>query len=80
MKFQTPLEPATLIRRYKRFLADVRLGDGREVTAHCANPGAMLGLNEPGTPIWVEPVDDPKRKLKYSWRPKRSGRWAFCRD
>ncbi len=68
MRFQTPLIPATLIRRYKRFLADVRLDDGREVTAHCANPGKMIGLNMPGLKIWVEPNDDPKRKLNYSWR------------
>ena len=68
MRFQTPLEPARLIRRYKRFLADIRLEDGREVTAHCANPGSMMGLAEPGMKIWVEPNDDPKKKLKYGWR------------
>ncbi len=68
MRFQTPLVPATLIRRYKRFLADVRLEDGREVVAHCANPGSMMGLAEEGMRIWVEPNDDPKKKLKYGWR------------
>ncbi|SLN32499.1 Sugar fermentation stimulation protein A [Roseovarius albus] len=68
MRFQTPLIPATLIRRYKRFLADIRLEDGREVTAHCANPGSMMGLAKPGMRIWVEPNDDPKKKLKYGWR------------
>ncbi len=68
MRFQTPLEPATLLRRYKRFLADIRLTDGREVTAHCANPGSMMGLAEPGAKIWVEPNDDPKKKLKFGWR------------
>jgi len=68
MQFQTPLHPATLICRYKRFLADIRLEDGREVTAHCPNPGSMLGLAEPGTRIWVEPNDDPRKKLKYGWR------------
>ena len=68
MQFETPLVPARLIRRYKRFLADCTLEDGREVTAHCANPGSMMGLAEPGEKIWLEPNDDPKKKLKYGWR------------
>ncbi|RKF14799.1 DNA/RNA nuclease SfsA [Roseovarius spongiae] len=68
MRFQTPLEPAVLLRRYKRFLADIRLDSGREAVAHCANPGAMTGLAEPGARIWVEPNDDAKKKLKYGWR------------
>jgi len=68
MRFQTPLVTARLIRRYKRFLADCTLDDGREVTAHCANPGSMLGLAEPGMKIWLEPNDDPKKKLKFGWR------------
>ena len=68
MRFETPLVPARLIRRYKRFLADCTLEDGRAVTAHCANPGSMMGLAEPGAKIWLEPNDDPKKKLKYGWR------------
>lgn len=68
MRFQTELVPARLIRRYKRFLADCTLEDGTEVTAHCANPGSMMGLAEPGMRIWLEPNDDPKRKLNYGWR------------
>jgi sugar fermentation stimulation protein A len=68
MQFQTPLVPARLIRRYKRFLADIRLDDGREVAAHCASPGSMMGLADEGMKIWVEPNDDPKKKLKYGWR------------
>lgn len=68
MEFPTPLVPARLIRRYKRFLADCVLDDGREVTAHCANPGSMMGLAEPGMKIWLEPNEDPKKKLKFGWR------------
>ncbi len=68
MKFNTPLIRATLIRRYKRFLADCLLQDGREITAHCANPGSMMGLAEPGMTVWLEPNDDPKKKLNYGWR------------
>lgn len=68
MRFQTPLVPAVLIRRYKRFLADCRLADGREVVAHCANPGSMLGLAEPGFAVWLEPNDDPRKKLDYGLR------------
>jgi len=68
MQFQTPLLRGTLIRRYKRFLSDITLKDGREVVAHCANPGAMTGMAEPGMEVWVEPNDDPKRKLKFSWK------------
>ncbi len=68
MRFQTPLVPATLLRRYKRFLADCLLDDGREVTAHVANPGSMMGLKDDGLRIWLEPNDDPRKKLKWAWR------------
>ena len=66
MNFPSPLARGTLVARYKRFFADVVLDDGREITAHCPNPGAMLGLNTPGLPAWVSRSDDPKRKLAHT--------------
>ncbi len=69
MRFQTELIPARLIRRYNRFLTDAELETtGEVVRAHCPNPGSMMGLKEPGLRIWLEPNDDPKKKLKYGWR------------
>lgn len=67
MPFDPPLRSGRLIQRYKRFLADVTLDSGETVTAHCANPGAMLGLTAPGNRVWLSISNNPARKLKYSW-------------
>ena len=61
------LTPGTLVKRYKRFLADVRLDNGDLVTAHCANSGSMKECSEPGSPVYLSFHDNPKRKLKYTW-------------
>jgi sugar fermentation stimulation protein A len=68
MKFDRPLVAARLVKRYKRFLADVVLDEtGETVTAHCANSGSMLSLARPGARVWLRKSDDPKRKLAWSW-------------
>ncbi len=67
MRFPDPLIRGRLVRRYKRFLSDVELPSGHQVVAHCANPGSMLGLAEPGMEVWLSPARNPERKLKYTW-------------
>ncbi len=69
MQFPDPLLRGTLVKRYKRFLADVALDSDPDaiVTAHCANPGSMLGLNAPGSEVWLSPARNPDRKLRYTW-------------
>jgi sugar fermentation stimulation protein A len=68
MQFQNPLFEGRLVKRYKRFLADIELVSGELITAHCPNPGSMLGLKDVGARVWVSKVpDDSKRKLIYTW-------------
>ncbi len=73
MKFPDPLIRGTLIKRYKRFLADVTLDSGETVTAHCANSGSMLSVNAPGSEVWLSPARNPDRKLRYTWELVRIG-------
>jgi len=67
MKFVDPLIRGRLVSRYKRFLSDVELEDGKIVTAHCANPGSMLNLQQEGAEVWLSPARNTNRKLKYTW-------------
>jgi sugar fermentation stimulation protein A len=67
MQFSSPLLSGTLIKRYNRFLADIRLDNGDIITAHCPNSGAMLGVKDPGIKVWVSPATNPHRKLAYTW-------------
>ena len=67
MEFPDPLIPGRLIKRYKRFLADVEIEGGEIVTAHCANSGSMLNVKEPGSEVWLSPARNPNRKLRYTW-------------
>jgi len=74
MKFANPLTEARLVRRYKRFFLDAELDDGTVVTAHCPNTGSLLGCLKEGSPVLLEPSDNPKRKLRWTWRMVRVGR------
>ncbi len=74
MRYPHPLLQGTYLRRYQRFLVDVRLDGGLEVTVHCPNTGSMLGINLPGAPCLVLPSDNPNRKLKYTLEAVRVGR------
>jgi sugar fermentation stimulation protein A len=67
MRFTSKLIRGTLVQRYKRFLADVRLADGTLVTAHCTNTGSMMGCNEPGSAVYLSRSDNFNRKLAYTW-------------
>ena len=74
MKFPIPLVQGKLIKRYKRFLSDIRLPDGTIVCAHCANSGSMLSVCDPGSEVWLSPATNPERKLRYTWELIRVGK------
>jgi sugar fermentation stimulation protein A len=67
MQFKTKLIKGKLIKRYKRFLADIQLENGNIVTAHCANSGSMMTVKDIGAKVWISESFNPKRKLKYTW-------------
>ena len=74
MRIDSPLAPARLIRRYKRFLADVLLESGEEIVVHCPNPGRMIGCQEPDSEVIVRDSGNPKRKLRWTLQTIRVGR------
>ena len=77
MIFPKKLIHGRLIKRYKRFLADVKLDDGTEVVAHCTNSGSMKSCLEDGAEVYLTPVNDPKRKTKFTWEMiKINGDWV----
>ncbi len=73
MKFKNQLIHGRLVKRYKRFLADVILDDGTMVTAHCTNTGSMKSCLEEDAEVWLSPVDNPKRKTRFTWEMIRIG-------
>lgn len=77
MFFKEKLIHGSLIKRYKRFLTDVKLDDGSVVVAHCTNSGSMKSCLEEGAEVYLSPVNDPKRKTKFTWEMiKINDRWV----
>ncbi|MBV1872003.1 MAG: DNA/RNA nuclease SfsA [Gammaproteobacteria bacterium] len=67
MKFSESLLQATLVKRYKRFLADIELESGEVITIHCPNTGSMRRCGTQGSPVWISRSDNPKRKYPHTW-------------
>lgn len=78
MNFSESLIPGKLIKRYKRFLADVELTDGTVVTAHCPNSGRMTECQGDGWPVLLSPANNPNRKLKFTWELVHNGKCWIC--
>ena len=84
MQYPEPLVRGRLVRRYKRFLSDIEIdspdgsGGSVEVTAHCANPGSMLGLAQPGATVWLLPNRNPAAKLDWRWELTDTGDTLVC--
>jgi sugar fermentation stimulation protein A len=78
MKFSTPLLEGHLKRRYRRFLADVKLPDGSIITAHCPTSAVLSGCQTPGSKIYLSQVENPLRKLSYTWEITQVGRTKIC--
>lgn len=77
MKFSPPLQHATLIQRYKRFLADVITPEGVQLTLHCPNTGAMTGCATPGDRVWYSTSENSKRKYAHTWEVTETQNGAF---
>ena len=77
MKFSPALQPATLIQRYKRFLADVVTPEGKTLTLHCPNTGAMTGCATPGDTVWYSTSENTKRKYPHTWEITETQSGAF---
>ncbi|MCE9993808.1 DNA/RNA nuclease SfsA [Enterobacter sp.] len=77
MKFSPPLQPATLLQRYKRFLADVVTPEGEHLTLHCPNTGAMTGCATPGDTVWYSTSENTKRKYPHTWEVTQTQQGAF---
>ena len=77
MKFQQPLVHGTLVIRYKRFLADIKLDGGEIITAHCTNSGSMKSCIEDNAEVYLSPNTNPNRRTKYTWEMiKINGSWV----